>query len=87
MSNKNKFKIGVTTIFYLVIILILIVLSFFAGYTVFLSMLLALASKTFNTTVCVLGVFLIQCIGVLTLWTFKKIYKMYCNKTGFKIEK
>ncbi len=87
MRTKNKLKIGVVTLFYLIAILALLILSFFAGYTVFLSMLLSLASNTFNTTVCILGVFLIQSIGILTLWILKKVHKIYSNKTGFKVKK
>lgn len=87
MDRRRKFEIAMYTVLGLVAMILLLVLSFFAAYTVFLSMLIALATHMLNTTVCILGVFLIQGIGILTWWITKKLYSLYCSKTGFRIER
>lgn len=87
MSSKEKLKIATHTVLFVIAMLVLFTLSFFAGYTVFLSILIALATNTLNTIVCIIGIFLVQGIGILTLWCVKKLYSFYCFKTGFKIER
>lgn len=85
--ERRKLMITVYTVLCLITMLLLLILSFFAAYTVFLSMIIALATHTLNTVVCIIGVFLIQGIGVLTWWIIKKLYRLYCSKTGFKIKR
>lgn len=85
--ERRKLMITVYTVLCLITILVLLISSFFAAYTVFLSMIIALATHTLNTVVCIIGVFLIQGIGVLTWWIMKKLYRLYCSKTGFKIKR
>ncbi|MBI5973903.1 hypothetical protein [Staphylococcus caledonicus] len=87
MTSKEKFKIAMFTLLSLIIIVLLLIISFFAAYTVFLSMLIALSTNTLNTAVCILGVFLMQVIGIFTWWLIKRLYRVYCNKTGFNIKK
>lgn len=87
MNNKDKFKITLLSVLFIISILFLLFLSFFGGYSVFLSMLMALSTHTLNAVTCVLGIFLIQIMGICTWHVIKKSFHKYKEKTGFKIEK
>lgn len=87
MNSKDKFKITLISLLCIISILFLLFLSFFAAYSVFLSMLLALSTHTFNIVALVIGIFIIQVIGICTWHVIKMIFYKYKEKTGFKIEK
>lgn len=87
MNNKDKIKITLISLLFIAVILFLLFLSFFGGYSVFLSMLLGLSTHTLNTVTCIIGIFIIQIIGVCAWRVIKMAFYKYREKTGFKIEK
>ncbi|MCQ9903148.1 hypothetical protein ACY2DA_13465 [Staphylococcus simulans] len=85
MGKVSKIKIFVITLIFILLLLTLLVISFFAGYTVFISMIASLVSKTLSLPAVVVGIFLIQLLGLLTMWSIKKLINLYKDKTGMKI--
>lgn len=85
MNKVSKFKILLITTLFLAILLLILIGSFFTGYTVLISMIASLFSKTLSLPAVIIGIFLIEIIGIFTFWVVKKSFGLYKRKTGMKI--
>lgn len=79
MKGKNIAWIALV----IVSIVIILICSFFASYSVFVSLITLGYANMLNEVSAILGMFLIQIIGVITWKTIKSAIKFLQNKVGY----